>query len=203
MIKKHVTILNGIDTSSTFHPRNFKEKLNSLDLNGEKILLHVTSSFSNKNKGGEFIVRLAERIKDKRIKIIVVGNVDRSVKLPENILDIGQVKNQDELAVFYSMADLTVITSKRETFSMVCAESLSCGTPVVGFKAGAPELISLPAYSKFVEYGNMDELEDEIYKYINRKYKLSSEDVEYARRFYSKERMSVGYLKIYEQLALK
>ena len=55
------------------------------------------------------------------------------------------------------MANLTILTSQFETFSMVCAESLCSGTPVVGFKAGAPEQISIQQYSEFVEYGKIDE----------------------------------------------
>ena len=44
------------------------------------------------------------------------------------------------LAEYYSLVDVTVITSFHETFSMVVAESLSCGTPIVGFKAGGQSL---------------------------------------------------------------
>ena len=38
---------------------------------------------------------------------------------------------------------LTVLTSKRETYGMACAESLACGTPVVAFLAGGTESIAL------------------------------------------------------------
>lgn len=60
------------------------------------------------------------------------------------------------LTKFYSMADVFVLFSKRETYSMTCAEALCCGTPVVGFKCGAPETVFKEPYSKFVEYGDVD-----------------------------------------------
>ena len=39
---------------------------------------------------------------------------------------------------------------------MVTAESLCCGTPVVGFKAGGPESIALKDFSEFVDYGDIN-----------------------------------------------
>lgn len=71
---------------------------------------------------------------------------------------LGKITDQELLAKYYSMADVTLLTSKKETFSMVTAESLCCGTPVVGFKAGAPEQIAIKEFSEFVEYGDLNSL---------------------------------------------
>lgn len=38
---------------------------------------------------------------------------------------------------------------------MTCAEALCCGTPVVGFKCGAPETVFGEPEAKFVEYGDI------------------------------------------------
>ena len=43
---------------------------------------------------------------------------------------------------------------------MIVAESLCCGTPVVGFKAGAPEQITIKEYSEFSEFGNIEILKE-------------------------------------------
>jgi len=59
------------------------------------------------------------------------------------------------LARYYSMADVTVLTSKKETYSMVTVESLCCGTPVIGFKAGGPEQIAILEYCRFCEHGDI------------------------------------------------
>ena len=112
---------------------------------------------------------------------------------------LGKITDQNELAEYYSLANVTVLTSKRETFSMVTAESLCCGTPVIGFKAGGPEYIAIPEYSEFVEHSNVELLYNTILKWISNpvdKVAIS----EKAREKYSKETMCKNYIKIYNEL---
>lgn len=198
--KKHCIILNGIDTSKIFYPRKFEHLKMRHGLNKEKIILHVTADFKSNIKGGKYIMRLAESLKNQDIKIILIGNVDKDLKLADNIIDVGRVEDQNELASYYSMADLTVIASKRETFSMVCAESLSCGTPVVGFKAGAPEQIALHEYSEFVEYGNIEGLEKVVLDWIDKKNIFKNNISSNSIKIYSKKKMYNEYKKLYENI---
>lgn len=199
--KNHVTVLNGIDTDNVFYPRNTKELRKKLELKDEKVILHVTSGFNSPIKGSKYVIELAKAMKDENIKLIIVGNTDKTITLPQNIIDIGVITNQHELAEYYSIADLTVVTSKRETFSMICAESLSCGTPVVGFKAGAPEQISLKEYSEFVEYGDIDGMLKVIYKYLGIKESISIQEIENkSKEVYSKKIMSYNYITHYKEI---
>lgn len=189
---------NGIDTVNVFRPSNTNELRKKHDIkNDEKILLHVTASFKDPFKGGKYILKLASMFLSEKIKIIVLGDNGFKGDVPENVILLKHVKDQSELAKYYSMADLTILTSKRETFSMVCAESLACGTPVVGFKAGAPEQIALKNYSEFVDNGDVKSLELCIHKWINIKTSISDKLVEEAQFHYSRERMIEKYLEIY------
>lgn len=194
---------NGIDTEGTFYSRDFQYLKEKHRLKDEKILLHVTASFSMREddrKGGRYVVKLAERLKRENIKIIVVGGRDLTMSLPDNIINVGRINDQKELAAYYSMADLTVLTSKRETFSMICAESLSCGTPVVGFKAGAPEQISLKEFSKFVEYGGIDALEILVREWIYKKSEIKNVIEKQAHKRYSKVNITNKYIEVYKRL---
>jgi putative colanic acid biosynthesis glycosyltransferase len=198
--KEHVVVLNGIDTKEVFHPSNFEYLREKHGLTDEKIILHVTANFTNEIKGGKYVRQLAEKLKDKNIKIIIIGNTDKKLNLPTNIIDIGRIFNQKELAAFYSLADLTILTSSRETFSMVCAESLACGTPIVGFKAGAPEQISLTEFSEFVDYGDLNALEDVVLRWIGSKKTLKDKIANEANKKYSKVNMVEKYIDIYKRL---
>lgn len=197
---------NGIDTS-LFKPTRSIDFRSKLGINNEKILLHVTPSFTLKEndiKGGHFIVNLANELKKQNIRIVVIGSSDLNLKLPENIINIGKVNDQNELAMYYSMADLTVLTSKRETYSMVCAESLCCGTPVVGFKAGAPETIAIKEYSEFIEYGDVKKLREVVLRWISVKREAISNNLsKISQEKYSKNKMGMEYLKIYKEISRK
>ena len=189
---------NGIDPL-IYHPvatTGLKEKLGLKD---EKVLLHVTPSFRSVVKGGEHVVEIAKRLENENVKVVIVGYDGYNGSLPSNIITIGHTQSQQELAHYYSLADLTLMTSKLETFSMVCAESLSCGTPVIGFKAGAPEQISIPEYSEFVANGNVDALEKAVRTWLSKD--ISSQSViEKVNNKYSTESMFSAYMRIYEGL---
>lgn len=195
-------IFNGIDTSVfknyTTQNNYLREKLPN------KFCLFVTASFSvnkNDNKGGYYLIELAKR--NPTINFVVVSNYNEVIQnLPDNVLFIGHVSNQKELADLYNLANISLIFSKRETFSMVTAESLCCGTPVIGFKSGGPESIALGEYSEFTEYGDINALETSMLKWYN--LKLDGQSVsKRAINVYSDNVMTERYLDIYNSLICK
>ena len=193
----NTTVLNGIDCN-IFKPResDLRKRLGIKE--DKKVILHTTASFTSEVKGGKYIMELAKRLQDEAI-IVVVGNRETPLNLPGNIKAVGRVENQIELAEYYSMADLTVIASRRETFSMIVAESLCCGTPIVGFFAGGPESIAMHEYSEFVDFGNMEALEKVVKKWLL-KDKLSNEGVLKSNLLYSKQNMAKYYIEFYYNL---
>ncbi|MBW2052883.1 MAG: glycosyltransferase [Deltaproteobacteria bacterium] len=58
----------------------------------------------------------------------------------DSVLFIGRVK-QEELSLYYSAADVFVVSSHHESFGLVALESLACGTPVIATKVGGIESI--------------------------------------------------------------
>lgn len=200
---KKSVVMNGVDTSIFFYEKPtgvWKDKLGITQ--NEKILLYVTASFYPHEmnlKGGRFIIELAKRLSDKRVKIIVAANYGDGSNLPNNVVYIGRTQSQLELSNLYRESNLTVITSSSETFGMPVAESLCCGTPVVGFKAGGPESIAIPAYSSFVEYGDIDSLEVVVLSFINETIDKKAISCE-AHSVFSKQRMVEDFIKQYNRL---
>ena len=146
------TVYNGIDAEDTFCLKEAGER--------ENAIAHVTAHFNLEKdhvKGGWYVAELARRMQD--VTFYVAGPADPCEGLPENLKLLGMIRDQQELADLYRRVKLTLLASRRETFSMPCAESMCCGTPVAGFKAGAPEQIALESYSGFAEFGDLAELE--------------------------------------------
>jgi glycosyltransferase involved in cell wall biosynthesis len=198
--KNITTIENGIDTSKNFHPKVYSHLKTHHKITSEKVLLHVTAKFTNNAndlKGGRYIYKLAEKLKDENVKILIIGSDDKTLTMADNMINVGKIYDQNLLAEYYSMADLTVITSKRETFSMPLAESLACGTPVVGFLAGGPETICLKEYSEFVKFGDVEALYKSVLRWIDFKDNVNTDIAKIAKEYYSKERMSNKYIDLY------
>lgn len=200
---KHCTVLNGVDVD-VFKLQDASDIYQECRQRGEKVVFHATAHFTDQPghaKGGWAVLDLAQKFLGEPVRFYVAaGRQEISGSVPENVVFLGNIKDQTLLARHYSMADLTLITSKRETFSMPCAESLCCGTPVVGFKAGAPETIALPDYSEFVEYGNMECLERAIRSWIARSDVDKQQVAGQAVERYSNKKMVQSFLEVYGEL---
>jgi glycosyltransferase involved in cell wall biosynthesis len=197
--KNIITIHNGINTDEIFYPKNCDHLRKKHGLTDEKIILSVAPNIMNDLKGGKWIIELAQRLKDENIKFIIIGVDDLTVSFDNNIIALKRTNDQNELSEYYTLADLTLITSKSETFSLVCAESLACGTPIIGFEAGAPSEIAPEGYGYFVEYGNIDALSEALQNIFHSKITMrdSSECITYAKNEYAKDIMFQEYLKLY------
>lgn len=192
-------VYNGVNTK-IFHPYETADLREKYDCHSKKIVFHATPVFSadpNHLKGGYYVLELAKKMPD--VHFIVAGNCEEKFNTPSNVTLLGRVEDQTQLAHYYSMADATVITSKKETFSMVCAESLCCGTPVVGFKAGGPEQIALHEYSSFCDYGLIDELMNLLRVTLEKEH-TKSDVAKMAEELYSTEAMVEKYVELYQEV---
>lgn len=202
---KQTVVENGVDTQ-VFKPyTNAADLRNKLGIkSNELVILHTTAFFSdtNEKKGGAYLIRFAEACHGKNIRFVVAGMHSNPLHMPNNIIVLGLVQDQKKLAELYSMADLCVITSERETFGMAVAESLCCGTPVVGFKAGGPESVALKEYSQFTEFGNIDALiQVSLKTWLKCKASYGQSRIASAgAKRYSRERMATAYEEIYQEL---
>lgn len=196
---EHCVVLNGLNTD-IFRYRKVKGEYNKFKEGYKGVIFHATPFLSknpNHIKGGYYVIELSKIMPN--YHFLIAGDFDESIERPSNVTLLGRLKDQETLAEFYSMSNITILTSKKETFSMVTAESLCCGTPIVGFKAGAPETISIPEYTRWVDYGDIKSLKNAVLEILNldiNKNKLCN----LSKSLYDRKVMVENYINVYNRL---
>ncbi len=195
-------VYNGIDVDSIFRLTDGRDLLAKYGLENKKIALAVAPDIMSERKGGQWILDLAQRFDDS-YRFIMVGVSGRIENLPSNVVAISRTNNQTELAKFYSIADVLLLTSQKETFSLVVAESLACGTPVIGFDSGAPVEVAPAGYGYFVPYGKLDLLAQAVDDFFTGNLKMNhdSDCREFSFQKYSNRTMYKDFLNIYDEIS--
>jgi teichuronic acid biosynthesis glycosyltransferase TuaC len=146
-------IPNGVDATK-FHPIDRAEARRGLGLPDGRIVLSVGGLVDV--KGFDVLIRSFKRLggRDNRgALLVIVGDGPRRQSLEalaaesglrERVRFAGAVGHED-LARWYSAADLFCLASSREGWPNVVLEALACGTPVVAAAVGGiPEILRDP-----------------------------------------------------------
>lgn len=190
-------INNGIDTSGIFYPRPKDVDLRKTFGIGEddRLVLAVAPNIMDVRKGGQMVLDLAKTMPD--TQFVLVG-ADETKRIEKNVQLISRTKNQDELAKWYSEANVFIICSKAENFPTTCVEALCCGTPVVGLdECGTKETAPQP-YGTFVanDADVLETLKAAIDIQLDKG--LTSEEIrKFAVEHYDNSVMYKSYLDIY------
>lgn len=195
-------IYNGIDTAifSQIKASNIREKYN---LGKNFIILGVANVWSPRKGLNDFLE--LSKVIDSNTKIVLVGLSGHQIKsLPKNIIGISTTENTQELAEFYSSANIFINTSVEETFGLTTVEALSCGTPAIVYNCTAsPELIT-PETGIVVEKGNIKNLVNAISEIKGKGKEFYSRACrERVTLLFDKNERLMDYLKLYERLIQK
>lgn len=146
------TIHNGVDIEK-FIPMNGNRLRDKHKLDGKFVILGVASPW-NTRKGLDDFYRIRTMFSDE-FAIVMVGLTSKQIeKLPDGIIGIARTESQQELAEYYSMADVFVNLTYLDTFPTTNLEALACGTPVVTYRTGgSPEAICDTACEKVEKAG--------------------------------------------------
>ena len=132
---------------SLFRPLDMSESRRKLGLNGERLILYVGRI--EPLKGLDLLCRAAAMLdEDEPFKVLIVGgdldseeeisevrNLGQGLGIADSLQFMGRI-DQDTLPFYYSAADVCVVPSYYESFSLVALEAMACGTPVVGCRVG-------------------------------------------------------------------
>lgn len=137
---------NPIDTK-IFAPFNkhLARDLFGLPRDKKLILFGAMSATSDPRKGFDELCRALQAIEDAdTVQLVVFGSNQPQIPagFKQKAYYLGHLHDDISLRLLYCAADLLVAPSLQENLSNSIMESLSCGTPVVGFDIGGnPDLI--------------------------------------------------------------
>lgn len=132
------TVYDGIDLA-VFKPTesSFKE---TYGIKNKVMILAVANVWSERKGLGD-ILKLQEAIDENKVIVVVGVSEEQQQQLPASIISIRRTADLQELVQVYSAADVFINLSVEETFGMVTAEALACGTPVITYdQTAVPEV---------------------------------------------------------------
>lgn len=169
-----VEIDMGVNLLKTYYPRDTQELRMRLNIPKENKVVVTVGPYSDERKGIKKLVEIAKVCANDAITFINIGFDGSKNELPDNFIGISYVSNQDELAEYYSLADVYVMTSSGEGMSLTCMEALGCGTKLVGFNISGTPYAASEEFGTFVEYDDLEAFSDAIRR-AERKNELSIE----------------------------
>ncbi|MEQ9109289.1 MAG: glycosyltransferase family 4 protein [Rhodospirillaceae bacterium] len=200
------TIPNGIETD-IFRPLGKSESRAALNLPQDaKIVLFVSNHIGLARKGFRELVHALSLVPDnKDLMLLGVGDSHvLDIDAPFRIGQIDFLNNDHTTALLYSAADLTALPSKQDNLPNIILESMSCGTPIVGFDAGGiPDIIRHKENGFLGRAGSVGALASAISEALSDLEALS-QCGERARSLMQKEyslsTQGVAYKKLYESV---
>nr|WP_321376035.1 glycosyltransferase [uncultured Bacteroides sp.] len=196
--KHHSYIYNGIDVN-IFKPTT-SELRKRYGIGEKKILLGVASIWTTRKALADYIE--LSHLLPKDYKVVLVGPTEKQAKaIPDGIIVISRTNNQQELAQWYSEADILLNLSYEETFGLTTVEGFACGTPSIVYnKTASPELITNHT-GAVVEAGDYDALIKAIINITSKgKASYSAACRQRAVEHFNKDDRFQDYINLYNEL---
>ena len=155
-----------------------KQKL-GLDSN-KKHILFGAMNLSDTRKGFNYFREAINKIPTSdKFELLVFGKKNESLQesFSSKINELGYIDSEEKMVMVYNAADMFVIPSLEDNLPNTVMESLSCGTPVVGFNTGGvPEMVDHMKNGFIAEQRNSIQLSEGVNWILNSAdYKVISE----------------------------
>lgn len=128
-------IHNGINIEIFNIQNNRFEMHEKLCIEKHFVVLGVASIWEDR-KGINDFLELRKLLSDDYLIVLIGLNLKQIANLPKGIVGIARTNSTQELANYYSLADVYVNPTWEDNFPTTNLEALACGTPIVTYNTG-------------------------------------------------------------------
>jgi len=205
--KKEIkTIYNFVD-EKIYYKRDVNDLRSQYGIEeDERVIIHV-SNF-RKVKRVPDVIRAFDLVqKEVKSKLLLVGDgpelttacklIDE-LGLDDKVLLLGK---QENLAELYSISDLKLLLSEKESFGLVLIEAMACGVPTIGTNVGGiPEVIEDGVDGYICELGDIKDIANKAINLLSDSelhQKMSNQAIKSVQQKFNSERIVSNYEDLY------
>lgn len=175
----------------------------------EKVIIHV-SNFRGVKKVKDVVAAFNLIQSEIPAKLLLVGDGPEMTVICRQVGELGLedrvlfLGKQDNLEELYSLSDIKLLLSEKESFGLVALEAMACGVPSIGTNVGGiPEVIE-DGYNGFIcEVGNVAQVAEKsllLLKDETLHKELSEHALQTARTKFHSSKIVEEYERIYKEL---
>ncbi len=209
-----------IDCVYNFIDEGVYKRKHNLDLRKEygiksddKVLIHVSNFRSVKRVPD--VVKTFHKVREQLpAKLLLIGDgpeltvacrMSKDLGLQDDVLILGK---QENIAELFSISDVKLLLSEKESFGLVLLEAMACGVPVIGTNIGGiPEVIDEGVTGYICEIGNIDQIASKTLKILQNdelRTRMSRNAVKHVHQNFHSKMILNDYLEVYAKtLGLK
>lgn len=178
----------------------------------EKVVIHV-SNFRGVKRVPDVVKAFAKITEEVPSKLLLVGDgpemtvicrLVNDLQLKDKVLFLGKQDNLEEL---YSISDLMLLLSEKESFGLVALEAMACGVPCIGTNTGGiPEVISDGETGYICTLGDITDISKKAIKLLNDEpllERFASQSISLAKGRFSASQIVIQYEEFYYELLEK
>lgn len=200
----HSVIPNGFDIN-TFNKidKNIAKQVLGF-ANGKKTIFFGADHVNLQGKGMDLLMDALKQIPKDSYNLVTVGNgnIMNISELTSNHKHFGFVESLDLLNLIYSLADITIISSREDNLPSMMIESMLNGTPVISFmNGGMADHITTGVNGVLVKKMTAECLATNINIWLNDKYVFDADKIRsYAVEQFNSKKIAESYNDLYKSL---
>jgi N-acetyl-alpha-D-glucosaminyl L-malate synthase BshA len=175
----------------------------------EKVIIHISNFRAVKRVPD--VIKVFKAIQEHMpSKLLLVGDgpeltvTEKQVReygLSDHVLFLGKQENVAEL---FSISDLKLLLSQKESFGLVLLEAMACGVPTIGTRAGGiPEVIQDGVTGYICDIGDIENMSKKAINILTNEIlleKMRANAIDHVRKHFNSEKILEEYLSIYHSL---